>query len=471
MECPICKEEIGEEDAICDSCGYVLNKEKLQQQKEETPKPEQPEDDKKHFTSLEEIASLFSDIEEEPETEEEQPPEEKPEEAPPPDDEELQVKAATMAQEVFMEAHEAKGLGADTAKVEQLLENVRAAMTNKRFNVAIGLVEEARAEITIAREERDKYVHAANLAQEALAEIQKLSQKGINTAEAKKFVDLAKAAMRNRDYDAVEDFISSARKSMESAVKSLEVVEVLKQVKAKLVELQSYGIDMTKPEELFRAAREPMEDGDYDLALERAIEAKEYAVHLLLKRQMQTMELVSDSTEGLERAEGVFVLEEDDEDTEVYEAGGDDEEEGQAAYLKLKADFENYRKMTSDKMDEVREFANIDLIASVLDVVDNFERALEAYEKTDSEAEKSITSFMDGMQAIHKQLLDTLKEEGVEPIPAMHEEFDPFMHEAIETVPTDRFAEDTVIEEVQKGYLMKDKVIRPAKVKVSKAVE
>ena len=130
---------------------------------------------------------------------------------------------------------------------------------------------------------------------------------------------------------------------------------------------------------------------------------------------------------------------------------------------RLQAEFENYRKRTEkEKIDSIA-YANEKIIVSLLDILDNFERAINEMKKT-NETEKLKT----GVELIFKQLYNLLKTQGVEKIEAIEQQFDPKKHEALMQIVSDNHKEDTVIQVMQKGYMIKDKVIRPTKVAVSK---
>ncbi|NOR85130.1 nucleotide exchange factor GrpE [archaeon] len=130
---------------------------------------------------------------------------------------------------------------------------------------------------------------------------------------------------------------------------------------------------------------------------------------------------------------------------------------------RLQAEFDNYRKRTEkEKIDSIT-YANEKIIISLLDILDNFERAMDEMKKTE-ETEKLKT----GVELIFKQLYQLLKTQGVQKIEAIEQQFDPKKHEALMQIVSDKHKEDTVIQVMQKGYMIKEKVIRPTKVAVSK---
>ena len=135
-------------------------------------------------------------------------------------------------------------------------------------------------------------------------------------------------------------------------------------------------------------------------------------------------------------------------------------------YLKhlerLQADFDNYKKRQEKKQKEFIEFANEGLINNLLSVIDNLERALDS-----AKNEKNTKAIKEGVNNTLKEFRNILKKEGVKPMQSIGHRFDPYKHEAVMKIETDKYSEDTVTEEFQKGYYIKSKVLRPAMVKVA----
>ena len=127
---------------------------------------------------------------------------------------------------------------------------------------------------------------------------------------------------------------------------------------------------------------------------------------------------------------------------------------------RAQAEFDNARKRALREQQDFRDFAMADAIKSLLPVVDNFERALQS--KSDS------GDFRSGVELIYKQLSDVLAKLGVQPIEAKGQPFDPHVHEAIEMVDTSDAADHEVLEEWQRGYKYKDRLLRPSMVKVAR---
>lgn len=137
-------------------------------------------------------------------------------------------------------------------------------------------------------------------------------------------------------------------------------------------------------------------------------------------------------------------------------------EDYQQRYLRAQADFDNFRRRTMKEKEELGQYASMKLIGQLLPVVDNFERAVAAAANN-----KDYDSLVKGVDMIFRQLAQTLEQEGLKPINAVGEPFNPEYHQAIMQVESEEHEEGIVVEEVQKGYMLKDRVLRPAMVKVS----
>jgi molecular chaperone GrpE len=135
--------------------------------------------------------------------------------------------------------------------------------------------------------------------------------------------------------------------------------------------------------------------------------------------------------------------------------------------LRLQADFENTRKRLEKEKQEFVKFANEGIIAELLNVLDDLERAVELAQTK----HQDMPAFLKGVEMILAHLYETLKEYGVKPIEAQGKLFDPHFHEALMQVEDKNLPEHTIVEELQKGYLLNDRVIRTTKVKVSKKGE
>ncbi|MCR6544944.1 nucleotide exchange factor GrpE [Dehalobacterium formicoaceticum] len=142
-----------------------------------------------------------------------------------------------------------------------------------------------------------------------------------------------------------------------------------------------------------------------------------------------------------------------------------EEEKGELVNLtqRLQADFENFRRRTRGEKEELIRYAAEGVITQLLPVLDNFERAIMAAK--DGEEGKG---YLDGVEMIYRQLLQVLTNEGLEVVDAVGCAFDPNCHEAVMQIDGGEAPKDTVLEELQKGYFLKGKLIRPSMVKVAK---
>jgi molecular chaperone GrpE len=129
--------------------------------------------------------------------------------------------------------------------------------------------------------------------------------------------------------------------------------------------------------------------------------------------------------------------------------------------LRAVADFDNYRKRIERERREVSEYATTDVLLELLPVIDNFERALQTPAGGDD-------AFKKGVELIHKQMLDLLRKRGVTLIDALGADFDPNVHQAVIHEPSEDHREGEVMQELQRGYKLGERLLRPAMVKVAK---
>jgi len=134
--------------------------------------------------------------------------------------------------------------------------------------------------------------------------------------------------------------------------------------------------------------------------------------------------------------------------------------------LRVSAEFENYKKRSARDADEFRKYANEALLKDLLHVVDNLERAIGSA----ADSNGSNTCVVEGVQMTLDAILRIFSKFGVTPIDAIGKPFDPAFHQAIMQQETDAHPENTVVSEMQKGYLLRDRLLRPAMVAVAKAV-
>ena len=136
------------------------------------------------------------------------------------------------------------------------------------------------------------------------------------------------------------------------------------------------------------------------------------------------------------------------------------------AYLRARADFANYKRRTQEEAARQREIVNEHLLLRLLPIIDNFERALQSAETT-----RDYDKLVTGVNAILKQMQDFLAKEGVTVIEAVGQPFDPNYHNAVMRHETTEYPENTVVEEMQKGYTLGERVLRPSMVKVAAGAE
>ncbi len=126
---------------------------------------------------------------------------------------------------------------------------------------------------------------------------------------------------------------------------------------------------------------------------------------------------------------------------------------------RLQAEFDNARKRAAREQADFREYALADAVKALLPILDSLDRALEAHAGDEN---------FHGIELINKQFHDTLAKLGLRPIPAAGEPFDPYLHQAVEMVDTSDVPDHTVLEELQRGYKLKDRLLRPAMVRVAR---
>ncbi|WP_440895894.1 nucleotide exchange factor GrpE [Amphibacillus sp. Q70] len=171
-----------------------------------------------------------------------------------------------------------------------------------------------------------------------------------------------------------------------------------------------------------------------------------------------------EETEEIEEVEQELVEEATEEDStdEKYQQLIIEKDELFDKFIRLQAEYDNYRKRTQREKAADLKYKSQALVTELLPVIDNFERALQTV--SDDESAKS---FVEGMEMIYRQFQTILEAEGVEVIETVGETFDPNVHQAIMQVEDDQYESNVVVEEMQKGYRLKDRVIRPAMVKVN----
>ncbi len=141
-----------------------------------------------------------------------------------------------------------------------------------------------------------------------------------------------------------------------------------------------------------------------------------------------------------------------------------DADQSRDLYLRTLADFDNYRKRQREETLRQMNIVREDLVGKLLPVVDNFQRAIES-----AEAGHSYDALVEGVTLTLRQLMELLEKEGLAPIEAVGRQFDPELHEAVMSVETDEYPENTIVEEFERGYTLNGKVLRPSRVKVARS--
>jgi len=154
------------------------------------------------------------------------------------------------------------------------------------------------------------------------------------------------------------------------------------------------------------------------------------------------------------------------EEFEVLKEKTEKSEEYHDKMLRAYAELDNAKKRLQKEKEDFLKFANEDIISRFLPIVDNFDRAMASVKHTEE-----TDAVLSGIRLVQRELHSLFKDHGVEVIECNGEKFDPHLHEAIAVVESDEHPDDTVVEEVQRGYMMKGRLIRPSIVKVSKKSE
>lgn len=144
------------------------------------------------------------------------------------------------------------------------------------------------------------------------------------------------------------------------------------------------------------------------------------------------------------------------------DAAKEQAEQFRQRWLRAQADFDNFRRRTRQEKEDMLKYASMGLIEQLLPVVDNFERAIAA-----SESSRDFDALFKGLEMIYKQLIQVLEQEGLKPIEAVGQPFNPEYHQAVMRVQSEEHGEGIVVDELQKGYMLKEKVLRPSMVSVN----
>lgn len=174
-------------------------------------------------------------------------------------------------------------------------------------------------------------------------------------------------------------------------------------------------------------------------------------------------EEVVGNNNGIENKE-TKVLTVEEELKQQLEQKNKESEENWSKYLRVSADFDNFRKRSRQEKDDLLKYANQSIIEGFLPIIDNFERALASIDQQAPEVKQTLS----GVEMIYRQIIQSLEQAGLSKINAEGQEFDPQLHEAVMQEETTDFSDNTIIQDLRTGYILKDKVIRPSMVKVAK---
>ncbi|MBF0589974.1 MAG: nucleotide exchange factor GrpE [Magnetococcales bacterium] len=202
------------------------------------------------------------------------------------------------------------------------------------------------------------------------------------------------------------------------------------------------------------------------------------------EQQEQTPDVETEESEqASEAVEGEIMTEEDDSEScelpeddeeaaepsleEQLQTALDKAEESQKNFLRTVADMDNLRKRSAREMDQARKFAVEGFAKDLLAVADNMERAM-SHMDTDSDNDQ-IKAIVEGVKMVQGELTKTLEKHGIKRIEAMGQPFDPNLHQAVMQVPDEEADPDTVLQEMQAGYTLNERLLRPSMVGVAKA--
>ncbi len=152
---------------------------------------------------------------------------------------------------------------------------------------------------------------------------------------------------------------------------------------------------------------------------------------------------------------------------EKLESAEQESKESYDRFLRVSAEFENYKKRAAREMNDFRKFANESFVKAMLPVVDNLDRAIESSSNDDH----SNSSVVEGVNMTLKAILKIFEQFGVKPFQSLGKTFDPALHQAVMQEESDDHPEKTILNELEKGYMMHDRLLRPAMVVVSKKTD
>jgi molecular chaperone GrpE len=198
--------------------------------------------------------------------------------------------------------------------------------------------------------------------------------------------------------------------------------------------------------------------------LAQEVEMKPNSKHKQQESEELTFKTDDEPIEEAENSTGENHLSEEESLEKQLQESKKAFEEINDQYLRLAADFDNYKKRISREKADLISYGNEELIRSLLGVLDNLERGIEH-----SETDRDTNPIIEGLRLVHKQFLDCLEKYGVKAIKVHKgDEFDPKLHQAVERVESSEIQPGLILSEMLKGYMLKDRLLRPSLVTVSK---
>lgn len=224
---------------------------------------------------------------------------------------------------------------------------------------------------------------------------------------------------------------------------------------------KKYGKGLGEKKEAMKENSE-LSGNEEKVESKEAVDAKEVKKDKELKEDMKAEESISKEAKSNENKEVA------DEDISEEISVEDLKKQADDRYARLMAEFQNFKKRSAKEKQDIHSYANEKIIRDLLEVLDNFERAISLMENGNPDVKSDEKNAMqEGISLILSQLLEVLTKAGLEEIEALGQEFDPKFHHAVLNEPSDEFKSGEVSKVLQKGYKLNDRVIRPAMVVVS----
>lgn len=224
---------------------------------------------------------------------------------------------------------------------------------------------------------------------------------------------------------------------------------------------KKYGKGLGEKKEAMKENSELSENEEIAESAE-SLDAKEAKKDKELKEDVKAEESISKEAKSNESIEKIGEDSSEEISVEDLKKQADDR------YARLMAEFQNFKKRSAKEKQDIHSYANEKIIKDLLEVLDNFERAISLMENRNPDVKSDENNAMqEGISLILSQLLEVLTKAGLEEIEALGQEFDPKFHHAVLNEPSDEFKSGEVSKVLQKGYKLNDRVIRPAMVVVS----